>query len=187
MLALSLSFLLLVLVNGGYVRPPWYDRIKAEFDAVGKENVKRCFKREDVPPTVGDICAESQKTCFFGTQTCTNGLLHPVTKCVCPGKPNTQWGCAPEECPPDNGGRSGSLPSETTLESNNIDLYPGYSGALRPVGSVKVNFFKDNSMQFSYDMSGLPANCDKCGVHIHTGEFWWFCFWGIKSAERAYE
>lgn len=61
--------------------------------------------------------------------------------------------------------------TDTTLESDNIGIYPGYAGSLKPVGSVKANFLQVNSMLFSYDMAGLPASCDKCGVHIHAGEF----------------
>lgn len=164
MLALSLIFLLPVMANGQYIQPPWYDRIKAEFDAVGDEEVRRCFKRGDVPPQEGARCARNQKTCFFGTQSCPNGLLHPVTKCDCPGSPNNQWSCAQQACPT-------GVDADTTLESNNLGRYPGYPGTLTPAGSVKVKFFEDESMQFSYDVSGLPANCDRCGVHIHTGKF----------------
>lgn len=57
------------------------------------------------------------------------------------------------------------------LESFNIDRYPGYAGDLSPAGSVKVNFLADESMLFSYDMAGLPADCIDCGVHIHTGTY----------------
>lgn len=60
--------------------------------------------------------------------------------------------------------------TDTTLESIDLDIYPGYQGSLEPVGSVKANFQQDDSMVVSYDMAGLPANCEKCGIHIHTGK-----------------
>lgn len=58
---------------------------------------------------------------------------------------------------------------EMALQSENIDIFPGYTGSLEPVGSVKVNFQQDNTMLFSYDMAGLPRNCVECGVQIRTG------------------
>lgn len=57
------------------------------------------------------------------------------------------------------------------LMSDNIDIFPGYTGGFEPVGSVKVNFLQNETMLFSYDMAGLPSDCVECGVHIHSGEY----------------
>lgn len=99
MRALIFSFLCLALsTNGQYVQPPWFDRIREDFEAFVPGPVRRCWKREDSPPVPGETCAETPKTCFFGTQTCPDGELNPVTRCSCPGRPNNQWSCAPFSC-----------------------------------------------------------------------------------------
>lgn len=50
-----------------------------------------------------------------------------------------------------------------------MGTYPGYTGDLTPMGTVKVMFNHDDTFRFQYDFSGLPLNCDECGVHIHEG------------------
>jgi len=50
-----------------------------------------------------------------------------------------------------------------------VGPYPGYTGTLAPRGNVFVRFFGDRSFQFALIANGLPVNCAKCGVHIHTG------------------
>lgn len=60
--------------------------------------MRRCFKRDDVPPVSGVSCAGNLNTCFVGTQTCPDGQLNPVTECTCPGRPDNEWGCAPFSC-----------------------------------------------------------------------------------------
>lgn len=166
---LMLFFLLFGLANAQYVQPVWFERIMAEGNAIG-ENVQRCFKREDVPPIPGIRCARRPKTCYFGTQTCPGGLPHPITRCGCPGSPDRFWECAPAPCPND-GPDPPAVNVDLTLESNDVDIFPGYTGGLEPAGSVKVKFYEDDSMLFSYDMSGLPRNCIDCAVSIHAGTF----------------
>jgi hypothetical protein len=80
-------------------KQPWFEEIVA----LRKGEIKRCGKRNDVPPTNGEICAMKEKVCFFGTQQC--GVLpHPLTKCVCSGGNEVTnapgiWSCVPEMCP----------------------------------------------------------------------------------------
>lgn len=79
-----------------YQEPPWWSVINAEFTGV---NLKRCFKRE-FPPTVGDLCATSAKTCFFGNQDCPGVGPYPQTKCFCDGNGSPgNWSCTSEPCP----------------------------------------------------------------------------------------
>jgi hypothetical protein len=56
-----------------------------------------------------------------------------------------------------------------SLKTNDIGPYPEYDGTLKPKGSVQVDFLEDDSFKYSYKMSGLPQNCENCGVHIHQG------------------
>jgi hypothetical protein len=80
-------------------KQPWFDEIVA----LRKGEIKRYGKRNDVPPTNGEICAMKDKVCFFGTQQC--GVLpHPLTRCQCSGGNEMtnspgKWTCAPETCP----------------------------------------------------------------------------------------
>jgi hypothetical protein len=57
-----------------------------------------------------------------------------------------------------------------SLEAKDVEAYPGYAGDLEPEGDVTVDVFSDSSLKFSYDMKGLAPDCEKCGVHIHTGK-----------------
>jgi hypothetical protein len=80
-------------------KQPWFEEILA----LRKGDIKRCGKRNDIPPANGEICAMKDKICFFGTQQC-GALPHPVTKCECAGGSevtNTpgKWSCTPETCP----------------------------------------------------------------------------------------
>jgi len=52
-----------------------------------------------------------------------------------------------------------------------IDVYPGYIGQLVPRGRVTVRFEDDGSeMLMRYELEGLEASCNKCGIHIHQGQ-----------------
>lgn len=50
-----------------------------------------------------------------------------------------------------------------------MGTYPGYDGDLDPNGRVTVTFDEDDVFTFSYQLKGLLANCDSCGIHIHAG------------------
>ena len=50
-----------------------------------------------------------------------------------------------------------------------IGSYPGYTGDLKAGGHVTVTFNDDDTFKFQYDVSGLEANCNGCGIHIHAG------------------
>lgn len=76
----------------------WWKRLMENFAGT---RLKRCFKRNDTPPTEGVRCARRPKTCFFGTQDCPNGVgPHPVTRCFCSGRDGEQvWRCGEAACP----------------------------------------------------------------------------------------
>lgn len=134
MYSLLLSFLCLIaLVSGQYIQPPWFNRIRGDFEASGQGPVRRCFKRDDVPPVPGVRCAENRKMCFFGTQTCPDGDLNPVTQCMCPGRPDNEWSCAPFSCdclPP------ASCPSVTEVVPDN-ELNVNISGIVDAVNKLR--------------------------------------------------
>lgn len=48
-------------------------------------------------------------------------------------------------------------------------MYPGYMGNLVASGFATVRFNADGNFLFKLDVEGVPENCTKCGVHIHTG------------------
>lgn len=50
-----------------------------------------------------------------------------------------------------------------------LGVYPGYEGNLTVGGMVNVEFNRDDSFLFSYDLEGLEENCTGCGIHIHAG------------------
>ena len=50
-----------------------------------------------------------------------------------------------------------------------LGAYPGYRGALRPNGVVKVDLFDDDTFKFDLSIQGVNPNCTNCGVHIHAG------------------
>lgn len=50
-----------------------------------------------------------------------------------------------------------------------MGAYPGYTGDLKAGGHVTVTFNDDDTFKFQYDVSGLEANCNGCGIHIHAG------------------
>lgn len=77
-----------------------------------------------------------------------------------------------------DGGRVGCGILEPAPESSvgvlysDIGLYPGVElidGDPIPSGEVEVEFFGDRTLHLSHIMTGLEANCEGCGVHIHTG------------------
>lgn len=47
--------------------------------------------------------------------------------------------------------------------------YPDYTGNLKVSGKANVRFNADGNFLFKLDVEGVPVNCTKCGVHIHTG------------------
>ena len=49
-----------------------------------------------------------------------------------------------------------------------IGTYPGYTGDLSVSGSVKVTY-NNMDLTFKYDLEGGAADCERCGIHIHTG------------------
>lgn len=80
----------------------WYDQVEGRFAGT---NLKRCFKRHGVAPVDGSDCAETPKTCFFGTQDCdasVGGISSaPTTHCFCDGADgNQKWICSDQACPP---------------------------------------------------------------------------------------
>lgn len=93
----------------GYMEPPWFQRIEAEFTGI---NLQRCMKRnpngpKDTPVS-GESCSASSKTCYFGTQDDCDPS-HPAFKCFCDGASGSQtWKCesltCPSRCPPDGVG-----------------------------------------------------------------------------------
>jgi hypothetical protein len=110
-----------------YVEPLWWSRISSTF--TGTEKLEQCRKRLQ-PPINGTKCAKS-KTCYFGTQVCSDQTTHPTTKCVCLGdSEKKQWQCQPELCPPSSTSSSPiltpsspptSILSPTPLPSNGCD------------------------------------------------------------------
>jgi len=50
-----------------------------------------------------------------------------------------------------------------------MGAYPDYAGNLTVGGMIKVEFNRDDSFLFSYDLEGLEENCTGCGIHIHEG------------------
>jgi len=50
-----------------------------------------------------------------------------------------------------------------------MDVYPGYEGGLNVAGSVRVTYRKDGTFKFRYNLEGLEADCEGCGIHIHEG------------------
>lgn len=47
--------------------------------------------------------------------------------------------------------------------------YPGYDGSVEASGTVTVAYRTDGTFKFEYDLMGLEANCEGCGLHIHAG------------------
>jgi hypothetical protein len=49
--------------------------------------------------------------------------------------------------------------------------YPDYNGPIRVNGKVDVYFLGMDAMDmdFLFKLSGLEANCENCGIHIHEG------------------
>lgn len=52
-----------------------------------------------------------------------------------------------------------------------ITKYPGYTGSLDVSGVVKARFKKGIGTEITvkYNLNGADANCETCGLHIHTG------------------
>jgi hypothetical protein len=80
-----------------YMKPLWWDTLKASYEG---NDLRRCFKRQDRPPTTGKKCSQKVKTCFFETQLCAGDVSFPNTLCHCDGKEGTQkWVCEDAACP----------------------------------------------------------------------------------------
>jgi len=47
--------------------------------------------------------------------------------------------------------------------------YPGFDGSLAVSGTVTVAYRTDDTFKFEYDLAGVEADCETCGVHIHSG------------------
>ncbi len=47
--------------------------------------------------------------------------------------------------------------------------YPNYEGDIEAAGMVTVTYTSGDSFVFQYMLSGLEANCEGCGIHIHAG------------------
>eukprot|EP00579_Thalassiosira_antarctica_P030301 CAMPEP_0202034010 /NCGR_PEP_ID=MMETSP0905-20130828/66342_1 /ASSEMBLY_ACC=CAM_ASM_000554 /TAXON_ID=420261 /ORGANISM="Thalassiosira antarctica, Strain CCMP982" /LENGTH=436 /DNA_ID=CAMNT_0048597925 /DNA_START=11 /DNA_END=1321 /DNA_ORIENTATION=- len=50
-----------------------------------------------------------------------------------------------------------------------MDVYPGYTGSHVVTGDVRVTYRKDDTFKFRYNLKGLEADCEGCGIHIHEG------------------
>lgn len=55
-----------------------------------------------------------------------------------------------------------------------LGAYPGYDGEYEVTGTVRVNFLGNPEpgirfIRFFYDLEGLEADCERCGIHIHAG------------------
>lgn len=46
---------------------------------------------------------------------------------------------------------------------------PSSSDKFAPEGKVSVTFYSDETLKFQSDVSGSEANCEGCGIHIHSG------------------
>lgn len=57
-----------------------------------------------------------------------------------------------------------------SLVEKDVGPYPGYTGELKPEGSVQLDVFPDSSLKFAFAMSGLAPNCIHCGFHVHAGK-----------------
>ena len=65
-----------------------------------------------------------------------------------------------------DGPRSGQLIGSLSAE---MGPYPGYEGDADVEGLVEAHFYPDGSLRMDLYLAGLQPNCEKCGVHIHSG------------------
>lgn len=108
-----------------YVRPLWYDRLEEEDDS---GLLKRCFKRQGVPPQQGRRCARRPKLCYFGTQDCDGVGAHPETRCFCDGHAGSRtWNCTIETCPVLDSTNTGCPEPGQPIDHGNSDSCPDNS------------------------------------------------------------
>jgi len=52
-----------------------------------------------------------------------------------------------------------------------VGTYPVYSGSkdLTPTGTIGLEYGVDGTFTYSYNVAGLEANCEGCGIHVHAG------------------
>jgi len=65
-------------------------------------------------------------------------------------------------------------PPQMKVLTADVGRYPGYEGDLRPSGTITVTYTEGNAgntddFVYAYDLQGVLANCDTCGIHIHAG------------------
>ena len=58
-------------------------------------------------------------------------------------------------------------PSQSMLAE--LGPYPGYTGDLEVRGTVHVDFFSDDTIDFAFGIAGVEPDCVECGIHIHSG------------------
>ena len=63
---------------------------------------------------------------------------------------------------------SGTLDKNVYLKAD-MGRYPGFDGSLAVSGTVTVAYRMDDTFLFKYDLEGVEADCETCGVHIHAG------------------
>lgn len=63
---------------------------------------------------------------------------------------------------------AGGVDRNTFLRAE-MGAYPGYVAAVEVIGAVTVAYRADGTFKFEYDLAGLEASCERCGIHIHSG------------------
>lgn len=62
-------------------------------------------------------------------------------------------------------------PRKLTALTATVGKYPEYAGSkdFTPTGTIGLEYGVDGTFTYSFDVAGLEADCEGCGIHVHAG------------------